>query len=124
MNVGITKERPSDEARLYLAAVADGVWPCDSGYIPEDIRDSLIRYVKHGLRTGGFLEAVLSNDLMDAYRRADRENLIMMPAIIAWIYSHVPTGAHGSRATYQRWLDEHPESIARRKSVDIVNSET
>ena len=112
------------DTQAYLVCVAAGTWPADKTFVPQKIRESIERYVKHGLRTGGFLEAVLSNDLMDAFKRADRDDLVMMPTIIAYIYNDVPTAAHGSRDKYNAWLNMHRERLERETSVDKVNSET
>lgn len=113
-----------DSTVRFLGCVLDGMWPADKAHIPEKIKASLDRYVNHGLRTGGFLEAVLSNDLMDAYRRADRDDLVMMPAIVSYIYSDIPSDAHGSRERYEAWLTRHRERLLASHAampVDNVN---
>ena len=43
--------------------------------IPEHTKGALDRYVDHGLEPGGFLTAVLTNDLFGAVARADSENI-------------------------------------------------
>jgi hypothetical protein len=43
--------------------------------IPELTRTGILRYVEQGIQPGGFLTAVLSNDLYNATGKADRQNL-------------------------------------------------
>ena len=42
--------------------------------LPEHIRGAMKRYIEDRLQPGGFLEAVLSNDLAGAFGRADHIN--------------------------------------------------
>lgn len=65
--------------------------------------DSIRWYVDHGRPTGGFLRAVLANDLMEAIRRGDESSLENLPAICRYIYNDIPANVHGS---YER-VDQH-----------------
>lgn len=40
-------------------------------HIPEDMRDAMIRYVEEKTLPGDFLQAVITNDLLNAVCRAD-----------------------------------------------------
>lgn len=62
-------------------------------------------YIDAGVPTGGFLRAVLANDLNEAVGRADSENIHRLPAIVAWIYNEAPSPCHGSYAAVDSWLD-------------------
>lgn len=46
--------------------------------------DGLKRYVEHHTPTGGFLRAVLENDLREACARADDENVKVIPIYVCW----------------------------------------
>ena len=61
-----------------------------------EILDSLDRYAKEGIPTGGFLAAVLSNDLFEAVGRADHNNLPVLHDICTYIYWELPSSCHGS----------------------------
>lgn len=78
-----------------------------TGYvqIDEDILDSLDRYAKDGIPTGSFLEAVLSNDLMDAMSRADLKNRAVVFYICSYVYNELPADCHGSRKKVAQWLE-------------------
>lgn len=77
----------------------------DKSQIRPVILESLERYVKEGCPTGGFLRAVLENDLMEAFRLADEGNIAAMFHIVSYVYNEVPISAHGSKQKVQDWLD-------------------
>lgn len=70
----------------------------------DDAIDNIRRYVDDGLPTGGFLEAVLSNDLFGAIGRADESSLHNLQAICRYVYNHVPSACWGSPAKVDAWL--------------------
>ena len=72
-------------------------------------RESIDAYVAIGQPTGGFLEAVLSNDLAESIGRADEGALDTLPHIVAYIYNETPAGCWGSRGRVREWI------AARRK---------
>lgn len=72
--------------------------------VPEHTAGALARYVFHRIPPGGFLTAVLSNDALDAYGRADAENAAAMPNILRFLASKMPSGAYGSRSAVCAWL--------------------
>ena len=74
--------------------------------VPEHTLDALRRYVLDGLEPGGFLQAVLTNDLMEACGRADVENSLCLPHIATFIYNCTPSHSHGSRDRYEAWIQE------------------
>lgn len=61
------------------------------GYIPECVIDQLSSYLADGERpTGGFLLAVLSNDLMKAAYKANSECSKNLSAIVQYLYAYAP----------------------------------
>ena len=64
--------------------------------IPSTTQASITRYVEHAVKPGGFLTAVLSNDLRNATGRADQQNLVALPAIVRWFANHCP-GLYGEK---------------------------
>lgn len=79
----------------------------DPDLIPELTLSVLWRYVKSGIPTGSFLEAVLSNNLKHAVMTADAYNTVALVAIVAYIYNFVPSPCWGSPEKYQAWIDAH-----------------
>jgi hypothetical protein len=73
-----------------------------------DTIETINLYVTKGCPPGSFVEAVLSNDLMESFCRADRENFKTMGPIASYIYNEIPgrgSGCWGSRDEVQAWID-------------------
>lgn len=83
--------------------------------VPEHLRAGLTNYVEKHRRTGGFLEAVLSNDLKEAMGRADERSREGLFAIVCWLYNEAPSTCWGSPERVSDWLraDEHEEKHRR-----------
>ncbi len=77
-----------------------------AGKIPESTLESLVMYAEHGIPTGGFLEAVLSNDLMGACGRADQHNRAALADICQFVYMEMPAPCHGSRERFREWVQQ------------------
>jgi len=83
--------------------------PEDVHAIPPTIRESLDRYANEGCPTGGFLKAVLANDLMQAFAKADMDSMEAMPAIVGYVYNSMPSNCHGSYDIVAAWVERHKE---------------
>lgn len=68
-------------------------------------KESIDRYVTYHCQTGGFLEAVLSNDLKESIGRADSEAIQNIPHIVAYLYNDVPAICWGSKEKVKNWLN-------------------
>jgi hypothetical protein len=80
--------------------------------IPDRFIESLRGYKELGWEPGGFLTAVLSNDLRESIARADAEAAAALPAIVRYIYVEFPMGIWGSRENVR----EHLASFWRKES--------
>lgn len=78
--------------------------------VPSHIRGGLIRFVDHGILPGGFLQAVLSNDLREACARADDENRPRLFEIVRWLHWEAPATSWGSREAMHAWAAKHQEA--------------
>lgn len=65
---------------------------------------ALARYINLGLQPGGFLTAVLANDLMRAMMRADEGGRRSLLGIVRLIYAHFPPACYGSYETVNAWV--------------------
>ena len=72
--------------------------------VSQTVRDSLKRYVENGIPTGGFLQAVLENNLMEAMGRADLYNRVNLFDICSYVYNEIPYACHGSKEIVATWL--------------------
>ena len=75
--------------------------------IPRAPKHGIDQYVDHGVPTGSFLRAVLSNDLFEAVARADEHNQIALAEICKYIYNFTPTTCHGSPERFEHWIEFH-----------------
>lgn len=73
--------------------------------IPEYTKDALERYIQDRFEPGGFLMAVLSNDLKDAFGRADINNREAMFHIVSYLYNDAPANCWGSPEKVAQWLE-------------------
>ncbi len=73
--------------------------------IPQHMRAGLRRYLVQGVPPGGFLTALLSNDLKDTFVRADNENQRAVLTYVQFLYAHAPSGSWGSVENVSSWID-------------------
>ena len=78
--------------------------------IPPTLLEGLVRYRDNRIATGGFLRAVLANDLSDAVFRADDESLGAIGQLVRWIREELPVEAWGTRERVDLWLAPGPRS--------------
>ena len=83
----------------------------DPTLIPLLIMQELKDYVEHGVPTGCFLRAVISNNLQDAVGHADPHNIRILRSICGYIWHYFPHDAHGSREIYKNWIAAKKEEV-------------
>jgi hypothetical protein len=76
----------------------------DYATIPEITMHSLEAYIQYGQPAGGFLEAVLSNDLKNAVGNGDDENKEALVTLVYYLYNKVRSDCWGSKEKYENWL--------------------
>lgn len=74
--------------------------------IPSSTMRQIERYVVDHVPPGGFVAAVLSNDLKNAVGRADGRNRECIPDIVSHLYNNVPATCWGSVENYKAWIGE------------------
>jgi hypothetical protein len=78
----------------------------DYSKIKPDTREALDEYGQGALPSvGSFLFAVLSNNLVEAFRRADDGNAAAMQEIVAYCYNKLPSECWGSKEKVEAWLE-------------------
>jgi len=75
--------------------------------VPAYMVEGLVHYFVHRVAPGGFMLAVLQNDLMRALEKADSTNINCLKAYGMFLYNYAPLGSYGSRENVERWLDHH-----------------
>lgn len=69
------------------------------------LKDQIDEYVRERTYVGGFLAAVLENDLRNAVSRADGLNLSLLPDYVRYLYNHCPAPCWGSPEKVEAWLE-------------------
>lgn len=89
----------------------------DTALISESCRNALIRYILFGDALGGFLEAVIQNDLIEAAGRADPTNIQLLGVYAMFLYNFAPSDCHGSpekvRAYRRERVRRGPRSVLK-----------
>lgn len=81
----------------------------DNFQVPLHIRGALERYVNNRIAPGGFLTALLANDLMESMGRADHINKRYIFEICNWVYNCAPRNCHGSYEAIDNWISSKNE---------------
>lgn len=76
------------------------------GRLPEQMQFSFAHWVFFGVNIGGnFMNAIISNDLVEAYGRADLGNQAAMQIYATWLYNDAPRGSWGDKDTLSKWAE-------------------
>ena len=72
--------------------------------IPKNTLAGLKRYAKDRIHPGGFLIAVLENNLKKSFGQADKENREALFEIVCHCYNELPSISWGSPEKVKNWL--------------------
>lgn len=73
--------------------------------IPPYMWGGVQRYMVDRVPAGHFLTALFSNDLIEAFARADDENGANMRRYAQFLYNYAPHGSYGSPDNVRAWLN-------------------
>tara|TARA_R100000963_G_C4638773_1_gene102537 strand:+ start:195 stop:524 length:330 start_codon:yes stop_codon:yes gene_type:complete len=82
--------------------------------IPERMKGGIRRYVYDGIPPGGFLFAVMSGNLVDAWLYADTDNRVILHHYAHLVYDFIPSKMMGSK---EKVLDHLAE-------IDFLSNES
>ena len=74
--------------------------------LPEYMVQGMENYVNSGVRPGGFLSVLLSNDLIETFSRADSENKKVIEQWVVFAYNYLPSDCWGSSKKVDDWIDK------------------
>lgn len=72
--------------------------------IEQRFKESIDLYVQHRVPTGGFLRAVLENDLRNAIGSADMDAMDNLKHIVCYLYNEIPSNCWGNKERVEAWL--------------------
>lgn len=79
--------------------------PIDTSNVPDHTLGDLQRYVEYGQPIGGFLQAVLSNDLAESFGMADEINRESMFEIVKFCHVALPDLCWGTLEKVEDWIN-------------------
>jgi hypothetical protein len=80
--------------------------PPDWRTIPDYMRDGIKMYIERGIaHPGGFLTAIIQNDLKEAVRRADDTNRRLLANYVDFFYNYAPIDCWGSPDKMAKWIE-------------------
>ena len=85
------------------------------------LADSVKMYIEEGISGGGFLTALLSNDLVATFSTADDENREVIGEWVSFLYNDMPYGCWGSKEKVQAWIQD--DGITGRYKMKEVSNE-
>lgn len=74
--------------------------------VPYHTRQALNDWVCEGFWPGGFLTAVLCNDLQAAVARADSMNIQALKEICTFVYNRMPAKSWGNAEIMRQWAND------------------
>ncbi len=77
----------------------------DYSKIPSHMRKSAQEYLEQGILYSDFLEAVMSNQLVQAFLQADDVNTRFMKEWASFLYNECPMNSYGSKDTVTDWIE-------------------
>ena len=77
--------------------------------LPPHIRAGARSYIEDGIKPGGFLTAVICDDLAEAFSRADHINRECLADIVGFFYNEAPSPSRGSKTAMNEWLARFDE---------------
>lgn len=100
--------------------------------IPAHMVEGVCTYVEQGIPPGGFLRAVLENNLVQSAVRADLSNRQRLVEYAQLVYWELPSGCHGSKADVDDWVKSgglagmlrRADEIAREASTDVPGADS
>jgi hypothetical protein len=77
--------------------------------IPRYMHRAIIDFYENGWQPGGFLTAVINNDLKESVGRADDTNINCLKNYVMWFYNHAPGGSWGFENAVETWCNRIEE---------------
>jgi hypothetical protein len=84
----------------------------DYSILPEHMQEGMKLYIEKGIKPGHFLRAVLENNLVESFARADDINIKNMFNWADFMYNQCPEEARGSKEKVEQWIQSFERDIS------------
>ena len=74
------------------------------GILPDYMRGGMRRWIEHAIPPGDFMRALLENDLIRTFEKADSTNQRRVGDYLRFLYNCAPRGCFGSPENYAAWV--------------------
>jgi len=74
------------------------------GEIPSYMHTGIVEYIIAGTKPGGFLTAVLENNLKQSVNRGDGANVKLLATYVSFLYNHAPMDCWGNPEKVKKWI--------------------
>lgn len=89
------------------------------GAAPNGTGPAFQRWIEEGILPGGFLQAILANDLYTAVCRADATNLYLLREYYWWLTEHAPPACFGSVQSLKNWCVLFPRGEGMLERLEV-----
>lgn len=100
--------------------VAEEGWEDALAELPAHLQPGIRAYIEHHTPFGGFLQAVVANDLADAVARMNPASMYGLKRTVEFFHNYAPALCHGSRAAYEAWIAPPPGARCRRCGEELL----
>lgn len=87
---------------------------------PNHLGAALQRYIEQRTPLGGFMTAVVENNLREACAMADHVNQHQLWDIVNWLYNEAPSQCWGSPEKVKQWLSTRPAAVNGQGKLAVV----
>lgn len=86
--------------------------------VPPHLHEGLLGWIEQGTPPGGFLEAVIQNDLVRAISKADEGSYRQLRDLIYFLTNHAPYGSFYAKDAIHNW-PMHVRALARQDETSL-----
>jgi len=85
-------------------------------FLPKHMQEGMKLYIEQGIPPGSFLEAIITNNFVGAFERADDINKFALEKYAQFLICEAPRGCWGSITVMNAWIQYKGFSELREKT--------
>ena len=92
------------------------------GRLPHHLQGGVKRYIEQGVPPGGFLTAVIENNLRLAVGHADNISLAALPQIVWFFHNESPGDCWGTPEKMKLWMKKRALELGGNPSAQVAGA--